>query len=75
MDEQEMLHRISVDTNVNIELLKDLYHSEEFKALIKAGKSMDAILFFPKELPAAGSGGGEVHLGGVRGGLEIARTV
>ena len=44
MDEQEFLHKISVDTNVNIELLKDLFHNAEFVALIKAGKSMDAIM-------------------------------
>jgi hypothetical protein len=44
MDEQELLHKISVQTNVNIELLKDLIHDEKLLALIKAGKSTDAIL-------------------------------
>jgi hypothetical protein len=44
MDEQELLHRIRMDTDVNIGLLKDLYHNEEFRALIKSGKTMDAIL-------------------------------
>jgi hypothetical protein len=44
MDEQELLHRISVDTNVNIELLKDLFHNEEFRALIIDGKTIDAVL-------------------------------
>ena len=43
MDEQEFLHRISVDADVNIELLKDLYHNDKFLALVKAGKTIDAI--------------------------------
>jgi len=43
MDEQELLHKISVQTNVNIELLKDLIHDEKLLTLIKAGKSIDAI--------------------------------
>ena len=45
MDEQELLHKISVETDVNIELLKDLIHDEKLLALIKAGKITDAILF------------------------------
>jgi hypothetical protein len=44
MDEQEFLHKISAETNVNIELLKDLFHNEEILALIKSGKSLDAIM-------------------------------
>lgn len=44
MDEQEFLHKVSVETNVNIELLKDLFHNEEILGLIKSGKSLDAIL-------------------------------
>jgi hypothetical protein len=35
MDEQTFLHQISVKTGVNIELLKDLYHSEKFWSLVK----------------------------------------
>jgi len=48
MDEQEILHRISVDTNINIELLKDVYHDDKFYTLIKAGKKMDAIMHLRK---------------------------
>jgi hypothetical protein len=44
MNEQELLHRISVDTNLNIELLKDLAQNEEFRALVNSGKMMDAIV-------------------------------
>lgn len=44
MDEQELLHKISVETDVNIELLKDLIHDEKLQALIKAGKITDATL-------------------------------
>jgi len=54
MDEQELLHRISVDTNVNIELLKDLFHNEEFRALIIGGKTMDAILRVRNNYPRVG---------------------
>jgi ABC-type uncharacterized transport system ATPase subunit len=38
MDEQELLHKISVDTNDNIELLKDLYQNEKLWFLIRTGK-------------------------------------
>lgn len=44
MDELALLHRISVDTNVNIELLKDLFHNDEIYTLIMAGKITDAIM-------------------------------
>lgn len=44
MNEQELLHKISVETNVNIEILKDLIHNEKFIALIKAGKTIDATI-------------------------------
>jgi hypothetical protein len=44
MDEQELLHKISVDTNVNIELLKDLYQNEKLWFLIRTGKNIDAIM-------------------------------
>jgi hypothetical protein len=43
MDEQEFLHRLSIDTNVNIEFLKDLLQDPKFLALIKAGKTNDAV--------------------------------
>jgi len=51
MDEQELLHNISVKTNVNIELLKDLIHDEKLLALIRAGKSVDAILHIRRIQP------------------------
>jgi (p)ppGpp synthase/HD superfamily hydrolase len=44
MDEQALLHQISVDTNVNIELLKELFHNEEIYTLIRNNKLIDAIL-------------------------------
>ena len=44
MDEQEFLHNLSVKTNVNIELLKDLMKDEKFWTLIRTGKTIDAIL-------------------------------
>ncbi len=51
MDEQEVLHRISVQNNVNIELLKDLIHNDKFLALIKAGKTVDATLLLRSTQP------------------------
>lgn len=44
MDEQEFLHQVSVEADVNIELLKDLYHNEKFLALIRKGKIIDATI-------------------------------
>jgi hypothetical protein len=43
MDEQEFLHNLSVKTNVNIELLKDLPKNEQFWTLVRTGKVIDAI--------------------------------
>ena len=54
MDEQEFLHQLSVKTDVNIELLKDLYHNEKFWTLVKAGKSMDAIVQIRSIQPKVG---------------------
>jgi len=51
VDEQELLHKISIETNVNIELLKDLIHDEKLLTLIKAGKSTDAILHIRRIQP------------------------
>ncbi|MEZ0396878.1 MAG: hypothetical protein ABWK53_10690 [Anaerolineales bacterium] len=42
MEVQEFLHKVSVDTNVNIELLKDLYDDTHLWDLIRAGKINDA---------------------------------
>ena len=39
MDEQELLHKISVDTNVNIELLKDLYKNDKLLDIDKNWKN------------------------------------
>ena len=54
MDEQELLHRISVDTNVNIELLKDVYGNDKLWVLIKTGKVTDAILLLRNLAPRVG---------------------
>ncbi len=44
MESQTFLHDLSVKTNVNIELLKDLYQNVEFMSLVRAKKSTEAIL-------------------------------
>jgi hypothetical protein len=44
MDADELLHNVSVDTDVNIELLKDLYMNEKLWTLIHAGKIIDATI-------------------------------
>ena len=54
MDEQTLLHQISVDTDVNIELLKDLFHNEKMIGLIKAGKIIDATLLIRSIQPRVG---------------------
>ncbi len=54
MDEQEFLHQLSVKSNVNIELLKDLALNEKFTALVKAGKTMDAIVQIRSSQPRVG---------------------
>ena len=43
MDEQEFLQKLSVRTNVNIELLKELTGNPKFFSLIKTGKMFEAI--------------------------------
>jgi len=54
MDEQEFLHKVSVDTNVNIELLKDLYKNDKMWALIRAGKIIDATILLRSIQPRIG---------------------
>jgi hypothetical protein len=54
MDEQELLHKVSVDTNVNIELLKDLYKNDELWTLIRSGKNIDAIKLLRSIVPRVG---------------------
>lgn len=48
MDEQEFLHRLSVDYNLNIELLKDVIRDDKLFLLIKTKKQMDAIMYLRK---------------------------
>jgi hypothetical protein len=54
MDEDAFLHKISVDTNVNIEFLKDLFHNDKFQALVRTGKSTEAILLIRSIAPRVG---------------------
>jgi hypothetical protein len=51
MDPKTFLHDLSVKTNVNIELLKDLYQNEKFMSLVRANKSTEAIVFI-RSLPS-----------------------
>jgi hypothetical protein len=44
MDDQEFLHTLSVKSNVNIELLKDLMANEKFWTLVRTGNTHDAIM-------------------------------
>ena len=43
MDEQEFLQKLSVRTNVNIELLKELTGNDKFWSLIKTGNMFEAV--------------------------------
>jgi hypothetical protein len=54
MDEQEFLHKVSVATNVNIELLKDLTGNAAFFTLIRTGKVIDATLLLRNIAPRVG---------------------
>lgn len=54
MDNQEFLHKVSVKTNVNIELLKELAANEKFWVFIKTGKINDAINFIRSTQPGVG---------------------
>ena len=54
MNEQEFLHQVSVDTDVNIELLKDLYRNEKLWTFIRAGKIIDATVLFRSIQPRVG---------------------
>jgi ribosomal protein L7/L12 len=54
MDEQELLHKISVDTNVNIELLKDLYKNNKLWTLIKTEKTIDSVRLVRSIAPRVG---------------------
>jgi hypothetical protein len=54
MDEEALLHRVSVNTNVNIELLKDLLHNDALWALVVARKSTEAIMKIRDIYPRVG---------------------
>jgi hypothetical protein len=54
MDEQEFLHKVSVATNVNIELLKELTGNTAFFTLIRTGKVIDATLLLRNLAPRVG---------------------
>jgi len=54
MDEQTLLHQVSVDTDVNIEFLKDLIHNEKLIGLIKAGNIIGAIVLLRSIQPRIG---------------------
>jgi hypothetical protein len=54
MNDQEFLHKLSVDTNVNIELLKDLSGNDKFWALVRIGKLHDAIMALRDIVPRVG---------------------
>ncbi len=54
MDEGLFLHELSVRTDVNIELLKDLLHNAKLQALIAAHKSIDAIQLVRSISPRVG---------------------
>jgi hypothetical protein len=54
MGEQEFLHKVSVDTNVNIELLKDLTGNDKFWTLVRTGKVNDAIMLLRDIQPRVG---------------------
>jgi hypothetical protein len=60
MDEQELLRKVSVETNTNIELLKDLLHDDKLMSLIKAGKINEATLLLHLSQPRLGLGGAKV---------------
>ena len=54
MDEQEFLHKLSVDTNVNIELLKEITGNDKFWSLVRTGKINDAIFLLRDIQPKVG---------------------
>jgi hypothetical protein len=43
MDDQALPHKISIDTDVNIELLKDLLHDLRIYTLIMSGEETNAV--------------------------------
>jgi hypothetical protein len=54
MDDQEFLHNLSVRTNINIELLKDLPSNEKFWILVRTGKVIDATILLRNLQPRVG---------------------
>ncbi len=72
MDEQEVLHRISVENNLNIELLKDLFHNDKLIALVKAGKTNDAIFLIRKTYPIVSLSGAKMIVDAFSAELKLA---
>jgi hypothetical protein len=56
MDEQALLQRLSVDTHVNIELLRALLHNHEIRALVAANKLNEAVVKIRAIDPSVGLG-------------------
>ena len=54
MDDQDFLHKVSMKTNVNIELLKELSGNDKFWVLIKTGKTIDATIMIRSMQPRVG---------------------
>jgi hypothetical protein len=54
MDEQALLHQISIDTDVNIELLRDLFHDDRIYRLIMSGEHNEAIKLIRTIQPRVG---------------------
>ena len=54
MDKQEFLHKLSVKTNVNVELLKDLTTNEKFWTLVRTGNMHDGIMTLRDIQPRVG---------------------
>jgi hypothetical protein len=60
MDEQEFLHNLSVKTNVNIELLKELTGNDKFWALVRTAKTNEAIMALRDIQPRVGLRGAKM---------------
>ena len=60
MDEQEILHKISVETDINIELLKDVIHDENLLQLIRAKKKNNAIMYLHANYTQISLGGAKL---------------
>jgi len=70
MDEESLLHQISIEVNVNIELLKDLYHNDKLMALIQSGKNTNAILLIRSIQPRVELGDAKLIVEKLSSGLK-----